>query len=176
MKKTFTKLLIISIICAIISFTLCLFSVKSNSFNFSTTNQVVDEVKEAGSDNPGAGWYLLLAGGTAAMADIAIGFAMIFLVLLIPGFMLFIIVISQGISRLVQIGEEKNWKNTTSKVFTYISIVLQILLVFVYIFNLLSNLNFNKFLLGLALTLNVASIVVFIKELPKIKKATGENV
>lgn len=175
MKKTFTKLLIISIICAIISFVLCMFSVKSNSFNFSTTNQVVDEVKEAGSDNPGAGWYLLLAGGTAAMADIAIGFATIFLIILIPGFMLFFIVISQGISRLVQIGEDKKWKNTTSKVFTYISIILQIFLSFVYIFNLLSNLKFNRLLLGLALITNVANIVVAIKELIKIKKFPIEN-
>ena len=176
MKKSFTKLLVISMICAILSFALCIFSIKTNNFNFSTTKEVVNDVNEMGSDNPGAGWYFLWAGGTAAMVDMAIGFAYLFLIILIPGFMLFIIIVSQCIARLVQIGEEKNWKNITSKVFTYISMTLQFLLVLVLIFDLVSNLSVNKILLVLALTLNISSIVLFIKELLKIKKVTAENI
>lgn len=174
MKKIYNKLLIISIICAIISFILCFFSAISNDFEFTTTKGVVNEVNEMGSDNPGAGWYLLIGGGTAAMVDIAAGIANLIIIILIPSFMLFLIMISQCIARLVQIGQQKKWKDITSKIITYISIVLQIILCLLLIFNLLSNLSFNRILLFLALILNIACLVLSIKELAKIKQINAE--
>ena len=176
MKKIYNKLLIISIICAIISFALCFFSTINSGFDFTTTKGVVNDVNEMGSDNPGAGWYLLIAGGTAAMAEFAAGIAKLIIVILIPSLMLFIIMISQCIARLVQIGEEKKWKDITSKVITYISIVLQILVCFVLIFNLLSNLSFNKILVFISLVLNIVCVVLFIKELVKTKKLSTQKI
>ena len=170
MKKIFSKLLIISIICAIISFVSLFFSCINYEFSFSATKEVVDEFNEVGEDNPGAGWYLLIAGGTATMVDIAAGIANFIIIILIPSFMLFVIMSSQCIARLVQIGEEKQWKITTSKIFTYISIGLQVLLCLVLIFNLLSNLKFNRILLFLVVILNIVSIILFVKELTQIKK------
>lgn len=84
------------------------------------------------------------------------------------------IVVSQSIARLIQIGTEKKWKNTTSKVFTYISIVLQVLVCLSLLFNILSNLIVNKILLVIALVLNIVCVVLFIKELLKIKKNNTE--
>lgn len=174
MKKILNKLLIISIICAIISFILCFFSARSNDFDFTTTKGVINEVNEMGSDNPGAGWYLLFAGGTAATIDFAMAISIMIFTLIIPGFLLFMIVVSQSIARLIQIGTEKKWKNTTSKVFTYISIVLQVLVCLSLLFNILSNLIVNKMLLVIALVLDIVCVVLFIKELSKIKKNNTE--
>ena len=84
------------------------------------------------------------------------------------------IVVSQSIARLIQIGTEKKWKNTTSKVFTYISIVLQVLVCLSLLFNILSNLIVNKMLLVIALVLNIVCVVLFIEELSKIKKNNTE--
>lgn len=174
MKKILNKLLIISIICAIISFILCFFPARSNDFDFTTTKGVINEVNEMGSDNPGAGWYLLFAGGTAVTIDFAMAISIMIFTLIIPGFLLFMIVVSQSIARLIQIGTEKKWKNTTSKVFTYISIVLQVLVCLSLLFNILSNLIVNKMLLVIALVLDIVCVVLFIKELSKIKKNNTE--
>lgn len=176
MKKIYTKLLIISIICAVISFGIFVFSSMSNDLEFSGTQEVVNEVNEMGTDNPGAGWYLLIAGGTVGMVEIVAGIAILIIVIVIPSMMSLGIVISQCIARLVQIGQQKRWKDTTSKVFTYISIVLEILLCFVIILNLLSNLAFNRMLLLVALILNISCIALFIKELAKIKKTNKEMI
>lgn len=174
MKKIFNKLLIITMVCAIISYILCFSSAINNDFDFTNTKGVVNEVNEMGSDNPGAGWYLLMAGGTAAILDVTAGIANLIIIILIPSFMLFVIMISQCVARLVQIGEQKKWKDITSKIFTYISVVLQILLCLVLIFSLLSNLSFNRVLLFLALILNIACLVLFIKNLANIKKINTE--
>lgn len=175
MKKVFNKLLIISVICVVISFSLFFFSTTSTDFDFRATREVVDEVNEMGSDNPGARWYLLMAGGTATMVDIAVGIANL-IIILIPSFILLVIMIFQCVARLVQIGQQKKWKDITSKILTYISIFLQILLCLVLIFNLSSNLSFNRTLVLLVLILNMVCLVLFIKELVKIKKNNIEIV
>lgn len=125
MKKNLLKLLVIAILCAIITLFFCFCSIKYNS-SFTTTEQVINEVNE-GIDSPGAGWYLLFTGRTAVAIDFAMAISIMIFTLIIPGFLLFMIVVSQSIARLIQIGTEKKWENTTSKVFTYISIVLQVL-------------------------------------------------
>lgn len=122
MKKNLLKLLVIAILCAIITLFFCFCSIKYNS-SFTTTEQVINEVNE-GIDSPGAGWYLLFAGGTAVAIDFAMAISIMIFTLIIPGFLLFMIVVSQSIARLIQIGTEKKCKNTTSNIFTYISIVL----------------------------------------------------
>ena len=165
MKKSYTKLLIIAIICLIGT---CIFSSLAMQVEFSYTKQVGEEFNQMGTDNPGSGWYLLIGGGTALLADLAIALAYI-MILGIPVLILFFILISQLIARLVQIGEEKKWKNTTSKVFTIISIVLQIILCTYQLFIIICEFEINKILLSLSLILNITSVVLFIKELRKMK-------
>ena len=172
MKKNLLKLLVIAILCAIITLFFCFCSIKYNS-SFTTTEQVINEVNE-GIDSPGAGWYLLFTGRTAVAMDFAMAISIMIFTLIIPGFLLFMIVVSQSIARLIQIGTEKKWKNTTSKVFTYISIVLQVLVCLSLLFNILSNLIVNKMLLVIALVLNIVCVVLFIEELSKIKKNNTE--
>lgn len=111
MKKNLLKLLVIAILCAIITLFFCFCSIKYNSSftSFTTTEQVINEVNE-GIDSPGAGWYLLFAGGTAVAIDFAMAISIMIFTLIIPGFLLFMIVVSQSIARLIQIGTEKNGK------------------------------------------------------------------
>lgn len=125
MKKNLLKLLVIAILCAIITLFFCFCSIKYNSSftSFTTIEQVINEIKEC-IDSPGASWYLLFIGGTAVAIDFAMAISIMVFTLIIPGFLLFMIVVSQSIARLIQIGTEKKCKNTTSNIFTYISIVL----------------------------------------------------
>lgn len=169
MKKIFSKLLIIAILCTIITLTLCVCSVydMGNAQN-SVTEEIIGEVVD--NNSPASSWLLFWGLGIGAMADIGSALVIGFLVLIIPGFLLLMIVILQSIARLIQVGAEKHWKNITSKVLTYISIVLQFLICFSLLFNILSNLLIRKFVLVIALVLNIVCIVLFIKELSKIKK------
>jgi len=130
----------------------------------------MENVNNAGEGNPGAGWYLLIVGGIGLGADLAMGFILIFILIFIPFFMNIFIVVSQGIARLFQIGLEKNWKNIVSKVFTVISILIQVLLCLLLLLILLTNLEISKILLFLALALNVTSVVLFIKEFIKMNR------
>ena len=172
MKKSYTKLLIIVLLCLIGT---CIFSCLAIEVGFTYTEQVGKELNEMGTGNPGSGWYLLIGGGTALLADLAIALAYI-MILGIPVLILFFILISQLISRLVQIGEEKKGKNTTSKVFTIISIVLQIIICIYQLFIIICEFEINKILLSLALILNITSVILFIKELRKMKKINTQVV
>jgi len=170
MKKSLTKLLIIAIICLIVT---CIFSSLAMKVEFAYTKQVGEEFNEMGTGNPGSGWYLLIGGGTALLADFAV--ALLYIIILgIPVVILFFILVSQLVARLVQIGEEKEGKNTTSKVFTIISIVLQIILCVYQLFIIICEFEINKILLSLALILNITSVVLFIKELRNMKKLNTE--
>lgn len=166
MKKSYTKLLIIAIICLILTYVFFSLVMK---IEFTYTEQVGEQLNEMGTDNPGAGWFLLFGGGTALAADFLTALAYV-IILGIPLLILFFISISQIIARLVQIGEEKKGKNTTSKVFTIVSIVLQIVLCTYLLFIIICEFKINKILLSLALILNVSSVVLFIKELRKMKR------
>ena len=168
MKKSLNYLLILSVICLALTSVLCFSSIIFSDFNlFPVSSEVVENVNNAGEGNPGAGWYLLIVGGIGLGADLAMGFILIFILLFIPFFMNIFIIASQGIARLFQIGLEKNWKNTVSKVFTVISIIIQTLLCLLLLLILLTNLEISKILLFLALALNITSIVIFIKEFTK---------
>lgn len=174
MKKNYNKLLIIAIICGLISAILCYLSAINYKFDFATTNNVVNEAVNMGNDNPGAGWYLLFAGGVSFTTEFASAIAILLLILLIPCSILSAIIISQCIARLAQIGVQKRWKDVIAKILTYISITLQIVLCLILLFLIISNLSCNKILLLFALIVNVICIVLFIKELTKAKKICTE--
>lgn len=175
MKKNLTKLLIISIICWIISIILFFGVAKNNILQFSFANHVANDVEKVEVDNIAARWYLLIFGGMSAVADITIVFAKFMTVILIPSGMALAIMISQLIARLVHIGKNKTWKNTTSKFFTYISLFLQFLLCLILIIILLSNIILNKTLMILALIIDIISIILFIKEIKKIRVEISEE-
>ena len=162
MKKNLTKLAIISIVCGIVLIMLCYFSIKyTPSFG-----QVYDEVvNELGSDS-GVGELIGLPISAVTEMGIVIVYGFI---LLIPSAMIFIIILLQIIARLMQLGNEKNWKNITSKILTYISMVIQIFLSIILLFYIFSNLKVNKILLMIAFIINVICIITFIIELKKIR-------
>lgn len=167
MKRNFTKLLIISIICAIITIFFCFISIKYIDYHpFSTTEGVINEVIQKGSGYPGAGWYLLFAGGTALFIDFGFMLTCLAFVILIPAFIWFLVIVLQGIARLMQIGIEKKWKNTTSKVLTYISMSILILLCLELVYMIFV---LNNMLLVIALFSSIVGVVLFIKELKVMK-------
>lgn len=170
MKKSLTKLLIIGIICLVVTY---LLSILSTKINFVFTNEVQQTVEEM-NGVPGSGAYLIFGGAMAITADLALAFAHA-IMLGIAFFMLFIIIILQIIARLVQIGDEKKWKNTTSKTLTTISVALQILLCIYLLFIMISNFMINKILFALVLALNITTVVLFIKELKKMKKLNTDT-
>ena len=163
MKKSYTKLLIIAIICLLATYLLSILSIR---FIFVFTEEVKETVEQM-NGAPGTGEYLIFGGGIAIVSDIALAFAHA-IMLGIAFFMLFLIIVSQSIARLVQIGNEKKWKNTTSKVFTTISIVFQVFVCIYLLFLMISDLMINKILFALVLILNIVSAVLFIKELRKL--------
>lgn len=175
MKKSLNYLLIISIICLALTTVLCFSSIIFNEFNlFPFTSEVAENFNNAGSDNPGAGWYLLFAGGIALLGDFAIGLVLVFSLIFVPFIMNAFVLIIQCVARLFQIGVEKNWKGTVGKVLTVISIITQILLSIVLLINLISNIPVSKILLLLAFAINVTSVVLFIREFIKMNKYKKE--
>lgn len=175
MKKSLNFLLILSIICFGITLVLNFCSIAFYEFDFKITNEVIDNVNDV-KGNPGSGEYLIIAGTIGLFADFATGFAILFFLILIPFFMQIAIIIFQVISRLFQIGNLKNWKNTGSKVFTIISITVQILLCILLFFILFSNLKISKILMFISLTINITSVVVFIREFIKMNKINNQVV
>lgn len=177
MKKFYTKLLVVSIICTILVFLLCLITLFINGFDFLATEQAVDELNSAVRDTTGGGEYLLyflIKGGFSLMADFTVGLAYLFTTLIIPSFILLAIILSQIIARLFQIKSEKKWKTITSKIFTYLSLILQFLL-FYRLFVILSIPNINTIATYIALFVNIFCIIFFIYTLIKLKKFETQN-
>lgn len=170
MKKFFTKLLVVSIICSIIIFILCFIATFTTNFDFLATKKVVDEVNKAGGNTPGIGEYLLIMGGFALMLDVSAGVLLLFITLINPSFILIAIILSQSISRLFQIGSEKKWKNINSKIFTYVSLVLQFLLCSRLLLLLRLDFIINNVPILIALFINIFCIIFFIYTLIRLKK------
>lgn len=174
MKKFYTKLLIVSIICTILVFILCFITLFINGFDFLATENVIDELNSADRDMPGGAEYFLIKGGFSLLTDFTVGLAYLFITLIIPSFILLAIILSQSIARLFQISTEKKWKNITSKIFTYISLLLQILL-FYRLFVISSLPNINTIATYIALFVNIFCIIFFIYTLIKLKKFENQN-
>lgn len=175
MKKAYTKALIFSLLCAIITIFLCFIAFKYHTnFNiFSATEKVVNETKNG---NPGDGEYFLIAGGLSVIGGIGALLVLFILIFLLPGIMSFAIFILQAISRLVQIGSENKCKNITCKVFTYISIILEIVLCIDIFIVIISTYISNKFSLIIVLLVNILCIIFYFKGVLFPKKATPGNI
>ena len=176
MKKFYTKLLVVSIICTIFVFILSLITLFINGFDFLATEQAVDELNRAVNDTDGGEYllYFLIKGGFSFMLDFTVGITYLFITLIIPSFILLAIIFSQSIARLFQIKSKKKWKNITSKIFTYISLILQFLL-FARLFIILSIPNINVITIFIALFIKIFCIICFIYTLIKLKKFESQN-
>ena len=173
MKTITTKLLILTIICTILSLLLCFFSLMYHQSGFGLTKKVANQVEESRQEGtPGTGEYLVLAGGAAVIADVATAIMYVTILLVVPSFILFIMLILQLIARLLQIGERQAKKENASRVLSYISMALQITLATLLLFPLISNFSF---MVLLAFGLNVASVVIFILELAKANKILAQQ-
>ena len=171
MKKTFTKLFVMTLLAAVITIILSFLAIKFNdSYNpLGNAEKVYNVVQEAGADTPGAGEYLLIGGTAALIADFSVAIYCMLTLIIIPVFAFLIMLVLQIIARLFQIGAQERWKCITSKILTYIAIVLQILLFLVYILNIFSNIAANRLILLVALVLYTAYVILSIKNIRKVK-------
>ena len=83
------------------------------------------------STNPGAGEYLLLTlfvSGLTFVGELGLLIVILFLFLIVPVISSILFLLLSIIARLFQIGEEKKWKEITTKVIIYISMSLEALL------------------------------------------------
>ncbi len=165
MKRKYTYLLIVSLVCAILTVLLCYITLKycMKIEPFGTTNKVYNEVQQAGSSTPGAGEYFLIAGGISMIADFAALFLVFCLVMLLPAAAAGIISLLQLISRLIQIGVEKSWKNKTSKVMTYITGSLHVVLSLFTLFLMFGNFISNRIPLLIVLAINLSCAILHLK-------------
>ena len=170
MKKSLSFLLYLSMACLVLTAVLNFTSFVFDDFNlFPITNEVVENFNEM-EDNPSSGWYLILAGGGALLADFTIGIALVFILVFIPIMMNLLIIVFQIIARLFQIGAEKKWKNIVSKVFTVFSIIVQVQLCILLFFAVISEIQISKILLFISLAINITSVFFYSREFRKMNQ------
>lgn len=156
MKKSFNKLLIITLIGFIVVGIFCYLSVMFGNFNlFTITKYIINEDPTTAIIAP-----------FTILADIAILMALGFIYLIIPLSALFSALIFQSLARLFQIGENKKWKNVVSNVFTIISMVILFVLCIYIGIVFLFKLNLFMLLASIAL---IIEIKLFLKEYKVIK-------
>lgn len=157
MKNIMKRMLLITGVCSLIVILFNYLSVYFDDFNlFAVTSYFFEQSPEAGA----------VFFPMAILADFANALAWIFVLFVIPSFVVIILFGIQLISRLFQIGGIKKWKNIVSKVLSYISISIQILLSIYLVLVFISTLNL--FLLVSCCAI-ITAIVLNIKEIKKIK-------
>lgn len=157
MKNIIKRMLLITGVCSVIVILFSYLSVYFADFNlFTVTSYFFEQSPEVG----------LVLFPIAILADLANALALMFVMFVIPSFIAIIIFGIQLVSRLFQIGGIKKWKNTVSKVLSYISISIQILLSIYLVLIFISTLNL---LLIVSCSAIITAIVLNIKELKKIK-------
>ena len=176
MKKIFSKLLILAIVSVILLILIYFFSINFNNIVVSAED-IVEGIGDIDNESVTAGYEALgriIGGGLSVLAVATI---MIY-VCIIFGTMFCAIIILQIVARLVQIGNEKKWKNITSEVCTYMSIVIYIILCLLFLAFLIINIFSYKILFAVAL--NIYCVVAFIrillgKNMFSISKKIHEN-
>lgn len=187
MKKIFTKILIISIICLLASMIMCYFS----AIFIGTTameNDVEKSIYRQKLDILNAEWKIPSSGNAIELHSYILtipilaletgfetfenGILIFMLIAVIPIIILGIITILQIIARSIQIGKEQEWKNLTSRMITIISIIIQIMLCLEIVISII--VVAKKTIIGilalmLILCLNVLVVEKIISELIKEK-------
>lgn len=174
LKKMSNKSIIASLIVLIITFILGLIFIKNIDFDFTATKTTVDElISNVDGNNPGAGEFMLISllvgGGLTFLGEVGLLLMTAFCYLVIPVCTNGIISIINIVSRLFQIGIDKNWKNITTKVLLYIATILQgILSVYLLILSF-TGFGLIYILIYLMLAINVYVFVKHILNLKSIK-------
>ena len=149
-------------------------AISEDTSYFAQTKKVSEEVEKMKDNNfPGGGEYLLIGGGSAVFIDFMyFAMSMIF-VIVVPCGILFVIIILQFIARLVQIGIEKKGKDIASKIFTGISIFLDIGLGYILICDIFI---LKKNILLAVLTIDAFCLITFVNELSKMNRLKKSNI
>ncbi|MBQ7137049.1 MAG: hypothetical protein IJO43_03650 [Bacilli bacterium] len=174
MKKRLNFLLILSIIFLVVTIVLGFLAIRFDGFNFPFLSKMSETFNNMEND-PGAGWYLIFAGGAAILGDLALGLLLVWYIIFVPFIMNLLIIILQGIARLFQIGVEKDWKKIVSKVLTVLSIIIRILLCLLLLFISLLGFQVSQIILFILLAANIACVVLFIKEYIKMGKGNTQE-
>lgn len=169
MRKHFLRLLVISVLSAILSFVLCLTSLYTYESE-SRTEKLLDEIQAEDEIDDVEGYGYIMEGTVSVLADIGEAIAIFIMLILIPGVGVLLIVLTQIISGVMQIGTQKPWKVMTAKVCTYISMGMEFIFTLYIGLNMFSNLSVNKIILLIAFILNLVCSVVFIIEVRNIRK------
>jgi len=170
MKKSLNFLLILSIIVLVLTLVINVSSIVFNDFDlFPMTSEIVENVENSESGDPGAGWLLLFTP-FSIVGDFALAALLLVCVVIFPLWCCGIMIILQAAARLFQIGQEKKWKDIIGKVLTVISIITQVVLCIVLAFCLICNLDISKLLLFVSIIIHITSVVLFIKEFIKMNK------
>ena len=170
-RKKYTKLLITAIVCAIVTSLLMIIIPIQRSEGLKS-QRVINGINSDREINDAEGYGYIVNGLASATYDTVNIITSIVFVFAIPMFLLFIIVVSQTIARLAQIGVEQKSKNITSKVLTYISIIAQILLsinwiTYLYLIRLTRG---SKSLILFNLVMDIVVIYIFISTIRTIDK------
>jgi len=167
MKKVFIRLFIISVISMILSGAFCVASIMTYDAQ-SRTEKLLNEIQENDNISDVEGYAYIVEGAGSVLADLGEAIAQMIFIILIPGSILFLLMIVQIISMIMQIGKQSQRKALTAIICTYISFCLHVMLCLNLCFIIWSNLLVNKRMLFVALVLNVISCIVFIIQIGKI--------
>lgn len=186
MKKIFTNILIITIICAIISSILCYISLryygigseKSESVQTlqKLNNQLQNELENGGvSDVTGYGYLIAMP----ALSLVSTGEAIMqfIFVIVVPMFIEIILVLLQIVARLVQIGQDRKWKSTISKTVCIIAVILQIMLCveLLLAISIVNKAVLSMAVLTIVIIINIIGIIKIIRKLQKCKNNIVDN-
>ena len=174
MKKVFFKILMITIIFAIVSGVMyfeAVFEVDGNE----TIKEITDKYKSIneevlnGEGEVGdiGGYTILYSSLFSGVTNAAQIFIIIFALVLIPYAGLSAIVFLQILARIFQIGIIKKWKNITSIILTIIALLIQLAVIICYMY-IATKVNMNISIKNIILGINILYFVLVIMNL-KIK-------
>lgn len=157
------KFLIMSGIVLTITFILGLVFIFNINSDFALTKTIWGRMTSTVDGNyTGAGGYMfvsLFVSGLAFLDELTVLILVAFICFVIPvGVNIFILIINI-IARLFQIGTNKNWKNITSKVLLYFSVVLQGILNIYLLFLSFSGFGLLYIVIYLMLMINIFGFV-----------------
>ena len=157
------KMIIMMLIVLGVTFIMGLIFVFYTDHEFLVTRTVWSTMTEGvDGDTPGGGELILISAfvsGMTFLGELTIIIIIIAMFLVIPVVVNSLALIINLIARLFQIGESKNWKNITTKVLLYVSIVLQGLLSIYILFLCFTGCGLVYITVYLMLIINVFGVV-----------------
>lgn len=169
MRLKFKRILIatvIFVIVASISYFAGIFTMGDNILSDINSSVKEDYDDAWGNDeiDDVEGFGLIFEGAIAGAANIVGIMLVVALCIGIPLYAFLGMIIFQVLARLFQCGENKKWKNTTSIIFTILTIITQIGCLIGYVYCALI-FNFNLIMVLFILGINIAYTYFVIKEL-----------